>query len=184
MPERACIYFCALRRSVPTNRVRFSGLTVYFTSVPGGTDPNETPFTKTLPSLISILSPASCARLALPDSVISLFAPLWFTEELEVSPDEGVVTEEPEALPDEDVVIEKLEVLPDEDIDDAESPHADIKTRPAMAMMSLSGGMFASLNLSGRGAGRVLSLVLSGIRLNKSSGTGYDKKSLLNELVS
>lgn len=48
-------------------------------------------------------------------SVISLFVPLWFTEELE------------------------LEVLLDEDTENEEFSHADIKIRPVMAMMSLSG---------------------------------------------
>ncbi len=66
------IYLETFRRLPATNRMRPLELTEYFTSAPAGTEPNETPLTKTVFRLISILSPATSARPFVPDKVTSI----------------------------------------------------------------------------------------------------------------
>ena len=116
------LHFCALRRSAPTNRVRPCAFTWYFTVAPSGTGPKEAPFTKTVPSLISTLSPASSARPVAPDNNTSSWAP--------------------------DALAEELVALPDAEELDAELLHADRATRQTTAIASLGNGMCNSFKFA------------------------------------
>lgn len=88
----AWAYLDALRGSPATISVRTLEFIVYFTSAPGGTEPNETSLTNTVPFLISILSPANSARPLVPDNVTSLLS-AELDEDAEAFPDEEVDAE-------------------------------------------------------------------------------------------